>query len=181
MRPFTIRDTLILVAAVAVGVFGCRYNHAMMTEAEYHRGYLGFDGWEMLAAPGLAAATAGLVLIRLLPPRPSRIDLFRQPGFSAACVALALTGRRFLETMLRDRLIPYDDWWLGMEWERSAQDASLGILVAWSSLILAGSLKAERSWIDRASRAVAAIWVFAGIASSILQIVQTFLWNRLPT
>jgi hypothetical protein len=180
MRPFAIRDALILVAAVAFGVFGYRYNRAMMTQNGYYRGDLGIEGWEMLVAPGLATATAGLTLLRLLPPRPSRIELFRQPGFSATCVALALSGRRFMVAMLKDRLSRYDDWWLGMEWEQALQEASLGILVAWSVLVLTGCMKAERAWIDRASRVVAVIWVLAGILSSMQYVFEDLWFYGLP-
>ena len=165
---------MIIVAAVAVGALGYRANNATMVE----RGYVWGEertirGWMVLGGPGLAALTAGLAVARLLSPRPTRAELFRQPGFVAACVALALTARRFSEGILVDWMIGYDDWFLAMEWDEAMQKASLGILVVCPVLALAGCLRAEPGWIDRALRTLAILWVLIGIAS---RLVPLILW-----
>jgi hypothetical protein len=171
-RRFTVRDAMILIAAAAVGVLGYRVNDATMVE----RGFAWGDertilGWMILGGPGLAALTAGLVVVRLISPRPSRVELFRQPGFVATCVALALSARRFLDASLSFWLIEYDDWFLAMEWDEAIREATLGIVTAWTVMALAGCFKAEGGWIDRASRALAMLWVVAGIASRLLYLV----------
>jgi hypothetical protein len=178
LRRFTVRDAMIIVAAAAVGGLGYRANDAIMVERGYVWGSGGaIEGWVILGGPGLAALTAGLAVARLLSPHPPRIDLFRQPGFAAVCVALALTARRFAEAMLADWLVRYDDWFLSVEWPKAIQEASLGILTAWSVLALAGCLRAERGWIDRGSRAVALLWVLAGIASRLVPLIE-WAWSQ---
>ena len=162
---------MILVAAAAVGALGCRVNDSTMTEAGFNRDFVA-EVWAMLVGPLLTAMTAALVVMRLLPPRPARRELFRQPGFAAGCIALVLTARRFLEYHLIDRFDWFDDWFLAMEWDGAMQEVSLGVLTTWLVLALAGSLRAERGWIDRASRAVAVIWVIAGIAVRLVRLIQ---------
>ena len=166
-RRFTVRDAMLLVVAAALGAWGYRVIAATMAERE---SFWGVESWVMLCAPGLAALTAGLAVARLLPPRPPRVELFRQPGFAAACVALALTARCFLDAMVTDWIFPYDDWFLAMEWAGAIEQASLGILTAWPVLALAGCLKAERGWIDRSLRVVAVLWVVLGLVVSRLGI-----------
>ena len=162
---------MILVAAAAVGALGYRVNDATMTERGFNRDEVAAV-WAMLSGPMLAALTAGLIVARLLPPRPARRELFRQPGFAAGCIALVLTARRFLEYYAIDRLIEFDDWFLAMEWVDAMEEVSLGVLTSWLALALAGSLRAERGWIDRASRAVAVIWMIAGIGVRLVPLIQ---------
>jgi hypothetical protein len=169
---------MILVAAVAVGVLGYRVNDATMTERGFVRQGSDVDDWAMLGGPGLAALTAGLIASRLLPPRPARRELFRQPGFAAGCIAIVVAAGRFLEYSVIDRLNPLDDWFLAMTWVGAMQEASLCILITMPMLALAGSLMAERGWIDRALRAVAVLWVLAGIAARLMPEIQCWLENR---
>lgn len=178
-RRFSLLDALMVIAAAALGLCGYRVNNAQMTESGFYRGeYLIPEGWEMLVGPGLASLTAGLLIARLLRPRPSRIRIFRQPGFVAGCLVLALSAHRFLEGMLLDRLIEYDDWTLPMEWQGSLHEASLGLLVTWSVLWLARCLRCERGWIDRSLRGVAMIWVLLGIASRMIHPMQYYFYER---
>lgn len=174
VRSFTVRDGMILVAAAAVGAAGYRANDATMTECGFNREEVEFI-WAMRWGPTLAAVTAGLIIARLLPPRPARRDLFRQPGFAAGCIALALTARRFLEYFVIDRLEWLDDWFLSMEWVGAIQEAAMGVLITWPVLALAGCLRAERGWIDRTLRTVAVIWVFAGIAARLAYLIRRTL------
>ena len=79
-RTFTIRDSMILVAAVAAGVLGYRVNDATMKEFGKSNPILAITLrmvsdrvvdvhiWVVLGGPGLTAVTAGLVS-RLLPLR----------------------------------------------------------------------------------------------------------------
>jgi hypothetical protein len=180
VRGLTVRDAMILVAAAAVGALGYRVNYAVMTERGFHLGDPEFDvqKWAILTAPGLAALTAGLITARLLPPRPTRCELFRQPGFAAGCVALVVVAGRFVEYVLIDRLIEFDDWFLAMEWIGATEQVAVCIAITWPALALAGCLKAERGWIDRALRALAMVWVLAGIAARLVPVFQFWLWER---
>lgn len=162
---------MILVAAAAVGALGYRVNDLTMTEKGFGRDDVA-GVWAMLGGPALAALTAGLLVARLISPRPALRELFRQPGFAAGCIALLLTARRFCEYLLIDRFTWLDDWFLEMEWVGALQEVSLGVLITWLVLALAGCLRAERGWIDRASRAVAVLWVLAGIAVRTVPLIQ---------
>lgn len=169
-RSFTVRDAMILVAATAVGVFGYRINYSILAEMDI--GPWGLFGkvrsWEYLYGPGLTALSAALVVVRLLSPRPSRVALFRRMGFVASCVALALTTRCFADNLLFGWLVGPDDEPLMFEWRAAIQEASVGILVTWSVLVLADCLWAGRGWIDRALEAVAILWVLSGLASRLV-------------
>jgi hypothetical protein len=169
---------MILVAAAAVGALGYRLNDMAMTEHNWERQIDDVDDWAILGGPGLGALTTGLVVVRLLPPRAARCALFRQPGFTAGCVAIVVTAERFIEYRLLDWLIQFDDWLLAAEWVGAIKEVSLCILVVWPVLALAGCLRAERSWIDRALRAVAFVWVRAGIALQLVPAIQFWLDNR---
>lgn len=168
---------MIFIVAAAVGALGYRVNDSTMTE-----GGVGPEEAEfvlpILGGPALAAVTAALVVVRLLPPRPVRRDLFRQPGFTAGCVALAVTARGFLEAELLEQTIGHDDWFIAIEWIGAIKGASMCILVAWPMLALAGALRAERGWIDQAGRAVAIFWVLSGILTRIVPLIRYTWFER---
>jgi hypothetical protein len=179
---FTLRDAMILIAAAAVGALGYRVNDAAMTEHNFHLGETDFDvvvdQWAILGGPGLAALTAGLVTARLFPPRPTRSELFRQPGFTAGCIALVVVAGRFVEYRVIDWLIEFDDWFLAMEWIGAMEQVSVCILITCPALALAGCLKAERGWIDPALRAVGIVWVLAGITARLVPVIQFWLLDH---
>jgi hypothetical protein len=177
-RRFGVRDGMILVAASALGAWGYRSNQMRMLEQGFVWGNGRIEGWVILGGPGLAAFTAALGISRLLGPRPHRVELFRQPGFVAVFVALVLTLRRFLVALIEDWFMTYDDWSLEDEWFKVTQQASMGIVVAWSVLALAGCLKPERGWIDRASRVVALVWILWGVLCWILPIYECVLIQK---
>jgi hypothetical protein len=89
-----------------------------------------------------------------------------------------VTAGRFIEYRLKDWLIQFDDWFLAAEWGGAIVEVSLCILVVWPVLALAGCLRAERSWIDRALRVVAFVWVLAGIALRLVSTIQFWLYER---
>jgi hypothetical protein len=168
-RRFTVRDAMILVAAAALGFFGYRVNSASLTEAGI--GPFGLFGtlrvWELIYGPGLAALAVAMVILRLVSPRPGRADLFRRMGVVGSCVALALTARCFLDLEIGNRLVGFYEWRM-FEWRPAIQEGAVGIVLTWSALALAGCLRVGRGWIDRASAALAVLWVLAGAASRIV-------------
>lgn len=97
-RPFTISDAMILVAAAAVGLILVR---SYLPGFVRHISTLGrqiADPWGLWVAYGwlqgpvacfVIPFMAGLVAMRLLPPRPPRRRLLSQPGFVACVAALA--------------------------------------------------------------------------------------------
>jgi hypothetical protein len=164
---------MIMIAASAVGIFGYRVTDQLF-EHFTDSGYESVERGAILCGPALAAFTASLMIVRLCPPRPTRRELFQQSGFVAGFVALVLTGYWFLKEYALDRFDPHDDWYLPQEWPSAMQEASLGILVAWSILALTGSLKLERSWIDRAGRAIALVWVLTALADWVGHLVWVY-------
>ncbi len=151
-RKFRISDAMILVVAAAVGAYGFRVS--ALAVREYH---LSVPSWiSIVSCPALAA--------------PSRRELFKQPGFVAGCVALGLINQQFLEA-LYIKWSRNGDWFLGLDWIGAVEVVSIGIPIAWISLGLAGSLRAERGWIDRVGRILGVIWMIAGVSISFLDLI----------
>ncbi|HEV3166934.1 MAG TPA: hypothetical protein VGZ22_23100, partial [Isosphaeraceae bacterium] len=101
-RPFTVLDAAVLTGASAIGLALISYNdeswwlslNALVMIArlgEFHWFDLSLLANVLLGlTPLLAAWTVALLGLRLLPPRPLEIELFRQPGM-VACHAATWT------------------------------------------------------------------------------------------
>lgn len=121
-----------------------------------------------------ANATAGAVMLvltpafiplRLLPPRPSIRRVMRQPGMAACCAATLVivvgTGAGFAQAILRRSMYP-DRPILGLL-QKFQSDTGLpmgpAVAATWAALILSGTWRPERSWIDRLGRAAGVFWI----------------------
>lgn len=99
-----------------------------------------------LALTILMPATATLLVIRLLKPRPAPSDLLCRPGFSACAAAL-----------LGTLLIPAG-WWY-FQYEVPFELVPASVAIAWTLLVATGRWHPERSWVDRAGRAFGYGWL----------------------
>lgn len=184
-RP-TLLDGMILVAATAVGLAlareetGWTLRHYLMPWRAIPLEWVGTAVYDLVLAtlPLPAAWSAGLLLIRLIGPRPALRRLTVQPGAVALlAVGLALASRLAGLAVLTARVwlagpspgiqgslwsIPrlslaiVDSVHVSSGWARSL---SVAVLVAWSLLALGGRWRPEPSWIDRAGRLLGAYWV----------------------
>jgi hypothetical protein len=141
-RPFLISDGLILVAATAFGLAGCR---ALSS---------GRAGWGMLYLVGslLTAWSLGLVVLRIRGPRPSTSVLFLQPGFTA-CLAAGVPAA-FLQLCWAVTPVYAPDPFAG-----SIYLCGFAVSALWSAKLLERSWNSEPGWIDRAGIVLGACWV----------------------
>jgi hypothetical protein len=158
-RPFRITDGMILVGFTALGLAGSRFVYPWGTPWRF-----AFIPWHVRGtiAPALISLTAAIVIIRLIPPRPSRPQLFREPGFAAAFITLVLIGSKSVcdsvDWLIDDNIIQFPRHvreWCSIE----VWISGLIVMAVWLALALAGSWRAEASWIDRAGRVLGILWI----------------------
>jgi hypothetical protein len=190
-RRFNVGDTLILIAALCLGLSGIRDRvrtlpaRASWWIDEYKRFqaeaaslppmsdedyvfsvrslefYLS-DEFQAWLTSGLIALTSAQLLMRLRRPRPEWRRLLRQPGF-VACTAAAIGF------CIDKGWVPF----IRFESLRFPFMTAMAVLVAWSILFGLRQCLAEKSWIDRLGRVVGVGWIVSGVYS---QIEQYYLW-----
>lgn len=177
LRRFRLVDAMVLTAAAAatMGIQRWTWEHV----SRHWNGQLDpTDDWpawvrwrnlanwyEVVAWPYIAVAASTLLILRLIPPRPSRRRLTSQAG-ATACVAVVVSASyRLLDVALDtwtnsfshpnapaeyhwETLHFYLVRWL--DW--APWDAGLAVAALWLTLALGGRLRVEPSWIDRAGR-----------------------------
>ncbi len=156
-------DLMLLVAATGLGIVGTRNCDRQMRLTQIDRRHP--VNLIVLASPLFMSGSLALLVARLLPPRPRRSDVFRQPGFTASWVTALFIGIHTLTMFMLnpDKLsnlefIQCFDY--GYFWRASAESGG-GVLVAWMTLALAGCWRAEPNWIDRSGRVLGAVWITA--------------------
>jgi hypothetical protein len=163
-RRFLVSDGMALVVAVAVGAAWTRTIYADRMEL-FLRSPSGLidtvtSVW-MLLCPTASTLSVVILVMRLRGPRPRASRLVRQPGFEACLIAstgvAVATVMEILHAAGVFRLHPHPHHeelfiflWFGI--------GSM-ILGAWICLRMGGRWRAERSWIDRAGRALGMFWV----------------------
>ncbi len=143
----------------------------------------GLWGCLVRASPFAMAWTLAILVLRFLRPRPRWVRLVRQPGFVACLMAaLALVWRLigFATMCVRVAGDPGLAAWLPRHFEGRGcfmggnpgwllfdtdhflnTMAMIGAAVAsgWILLLVSGQRRPERSWIDRAGRALGWFWI----------------------
>ena len=190
-RNFNILDTVVLVAAMAVGIAGGRAFSSLVIP----RARSPFDAWpptgrELLAeriheacnysAFILFALGLAFLLLRLRKPRPRQRRLWHSPG-AAACFTVSVvvlvnvlrSGTVWLIWILRD----WDD--LSVDWIFDVQtlaikQAGAATLAIWLVLIVSRVMKLTRDWLEAFGLLVASGWILLLIEEP----VNDLLWSR---
>jgi hypothetical protein len=193
VRPSTrrigVRDVMILIAATALGLallrlritlakvplFLQELTRVIFSGRSFAAKVVVVTGVLELINPVVFAWTAGIVVIRILPPRPRLRRLAAQPGFIAcamflaaalfayAILAFTIVTRGRLRVPLGTSLTPALINYHGIATLLSVQQGGWAVAVAWLMLALAGRWAAEPSWIDRLGRALGVFWLAAAI------------------
>jgi hypothetical protein len=190
-RPFGLVDAMIMVAALAVGLWVNRTDWLGFASLWYGDAYDRIQRVLSLLTPHVAAATMALVAIRMRRPRPPLRRLLRSPGAVACTVASAaivlivcwavsaLALGRGITFSQHIELLPYTGRghgrgggtrypFSGKLLTTYGDHVAFAVAGAWLSLLLAGRWRPERTWIDRAGRALG--WIWLGLA--------VMLWTR---
>jgi hypothetical protein len=170
-RRFTLLDGLVLLAATAIGLGGCR---AFLDEAQRvydSPGFLTLPATFHIqsAASVLVALTVALPLLGLfrraaLPFRRSA----RQPGFAAALAVCFFTAIKILE-ILRDPLmrrfprIPWVEAFSALIRDLASYS---GLLVAalWFVMLLGHRWRLRGDWVEAVARVVSVCWIAEYVA-----------------
>ena len=166
---------MLLIAAVAIGIVGIRNCDSQMRAIQIDRRNL--VNWFVLPSPLLMSFAVAITAAGLLPPRSRLSELCRRPGFTAcwvttlvmvidAVVMLAMNPDGLTSF---DRFIAYFNY--GYFWPTTGQ-IGFGVLIAWTTLALAGCWRSDASWIDRAGRILGVVWIIAFVADRF----AWFLW-----
>ena len=191
---------MILVAATAVGIVATR---GVWDRASYDW-FWGFgQGWTAwainqriltvvaLSLPSLAAWTAATLALRLRRPCPHLRRVVLQPGAAACVVALLVITLETMGTAAAMIGFEYPRGYLGAEIKtigvaawfhvsvlmRMPYPVSYSVLAAWTVLALSRRGRAERSWIDRAGRALGICWM---VVALVFWLNARFLGGHLP-
>jgi hypothetical protein len=183
-RGLRILDILVLVLATVVGMAGCRdYFATFNTSAvgiwpsRVPWAMRSLWIWAMWTIPALSLLvfswTVAILLLRLQEPRPVRRCLWSQPGFLACVAVLFALAWKFLgiglviTAGLLQSEFPREPYLLDsislreMLYLQLAPRANVGgaIAFAWFLVWASGRLRPEPTWIDRAGRAIGAVWI----------------------
>lgn len=163
-RRFRISDGLVLVLATAVGFAWMRALNQEQFDGLSLANLRTVSGWTFLGwacCPLASALSLGLLVLRLRSPKPRWRRLTRQPGFVAclfgagSAVLSGIVWLLILTSLLQ--LHPHNSpedvfgpFWLG------AGGATLG---AWIVMLLGGTGRPEKSWLDRSGRVMGGFWL----------------------
>jgi hypothetical protein len=188
-RPFRLTDAMILVAAVAAGLWVNRSDGHMLLGWRWNS-YDETTGDLQRAVPHLVALTIAFVGMRMRRPRPAIRRIAREPG-AAACitasaallvvatwVGMAAAAGRHVQFM---QMVTYlaNGIGHGMGGEIShlpdgrlftiyGDCVGFAVLGAWLFLLFSGCWRPEPTWIDRLGRALGALWI----------VLTLVLWSR---
>jgi hypothetical protein len=186
-RSFGLRDMMLIVAAAAIGMVATRYEWEQISGRWWYKNVRPYEQCQtilMFLSPYIALWTVSLLIMRLIPPRPTLKRIGRQPGTVAAVAACAvlilIAGWLALTTYAG--ILMYST--MGYEYP-SGRGMGSGFLVhgnrigsaivaygdriavavagAWIALAASGRWRPERSWIDQLGRAVGWVWIVFGV------------------
>jgi hypothetical protein len=169
LRRFNTADAMVMIAATAIAFAFVQFQGLPWILAEKW-----FPPQDNILRPpedgDLAALissflipwTVALLILRLRRPRPSRRRLFMRPGFVACAIAIAmmvfLCLDEYRQCVFTYRSFPALGFQnvVALNYRISVSFATAGL---WVLMAACGRWHAERSWIDRAGRAMGALWI----------------------
>lgn len=185
IRRFTLRDTMVLVVATALGLALARWPYARLRETSTYlptaiaspqppatlqneslvRAIIGTaTQLSTLFYPSVMTFSVAILILSLAQPRPRLRQVFRQPGVAACAAAVLACFVSFL-------LLTSDTIWarnksvfsaVGVNyWLSSSRSAGFAVVGAWIVLALGGRWQSGRSWIDHTGRALGICWLAA--------------------
>jgi hypothetical protein len=183
-RRFTLRDLMIVIAAVAISLWlspdhlsgafvraldQLVRDHSFRKPAYTIRLMLNGDPnliYHFSIQPMALVWTLTLLLLEYLHYRPPLHRLARQPGF-AACLAvvvvIVLVGSMnfaFLEYRMDDvPLWPKVRAYLALTLTFNQGQCAAAVAIAWLTLALTGRWRPRPDWLDRAGRALGIFWL----------------------
>ena len=158
---------MLLIAAVAIGIVGIRNCDSEMRAMQIDRRNL--VNCIVLLSPLLMSFATALMAAGLLPPRSRMPELCQRPGFTASWVAtlVMIIDAAVMLAMNPDKLTSFDAFircfGFSYFWPTAGR-IGFGVLIAWTTLALAGCWRPEPSWIDRSGRVLGFVWIIAFVA-----------------
>lgn len=171
-RRFNTADAMVLLLAVAIGLFLARRN--------YSRDIPSFpqsiallpnfvSEWAAILFPGLEIVTVAVALLALRPPRHSLKHLALRPGFvacGAAVIVLSMgavaNGLHLLVGAILSYWpggwVPYQDRDL-VYLSNHVGHISYAVAVGWALLAAGGRWRPDPGWLDRLGRGFGFFWV----------------------
>ena len=152
---------------MAIGIVGIRNCDAEMRLVQVDRWVL--VNWIVLPSPLLVSLAVVLMVAGLLPPRGPRMKICRQPGFVACWVTTLVMAIDAVDMLvmnldyhsrLEEFLLCFN---FGYFWPTTGH-IGFGVLIAWTTLALAGCWRPDTSWIDRSGRVLGVVWIIAFVA-----------------
>ncbi len=175
-RPFTLADGMILIGATALTL---RYFRGHWDDYRDWASGLGFGMTPMSrvdVACCFASAFAGpwtlaYLVIRHLPPRPSRRRIGRQPGLIAAIAALLTMALGLASLIVAARI--YGQPGLGWTFPLNAtRNCGLTVAGAWFVAGYGRVIRKEDGWIDGLGTGLGVYWV----AQLVMMYARVFLF-----
>jgi hypothetical protein len=181
-RRFRVADAIILIAATSVGLaLTCQHGlinviHEKLVQKYYPDGLLHppEDGnLSDLGVRFLAPWSLALAGLRLVPPGPARRRLLAQPGFAATATASVLMALRLGQFSIENAVQFHGQLnnYTRIQTMTDPSPVAPAVLTAWTLMAMFGRYRPEKSWIDRAGRAIGALWIGMAI----------MVWCRWPT
>jgi hypothetical protein len=168
-RKLTVRDGMLLVGAAALGLGGYRFYEGFHILIAFRKDY----EWILRATSCLVAMTVGFLIVRLLPPRPSRRRLLTQPGMVAACTVLLYALPTALAMAIM--IVKHRRWLSSMDWHDVVGETlefvnqtlptfgGVSVFLAWAILVMGGRWHRENGWIDGLGIALGLGWVVLSV------------------
>jgi hypothetical protein len=165
---------MIMIAATAIGLVGVKNCYIQMPSPQIFM--VDVTDWVSVCSPMLLAIAAGLIVAGIVPRRRRLSELCRTPGFTASWAAmLVLAFEVVTKFAVKDPPSSYMAFLLECFNYDSSQymveQVGFGVSIAWTTLAMARSWRAEPTWLDRSGRVLGGIWIltFAVIRLRLLQ------------
>jgi hypothetical protein len=167
-RKASLADSLILIAAIAVGF--------AMSRSVLQDPLMRWDLLDNISRVGVVSRIVTFVAliftisyfpIRLRRPRPPLSEIFRQPGMIACSTVVLSIAFGFLlllpqlPSILFGNVYPQTPLSRLVGFTVGPMTFAHAIAGAWLTLWLSGSWKAEAGWIDRLGRALGCFWILS--------------------